>query len=334
MLVRCGCGGGWNANSYQLPTEADTCRGCLASSGVLANVSAAGARGTDEGPCLLSFWNIIATSVITVSITLKVRAPWGSADRVTKWGRATPGNCFFLLMTQSTKGGISSRSLLATGQLALCHTLRWISSMLLDLGFMWHRGIRQSHNIFSASLRSSQCVPSASVVPIPMHPRAGQTTSSETVFRVNKWFADNVLRSVKGEFLPKSDLSCLMDSICWMEWYPSIFKTLLQSTLFQYRALAGCWFHRENALVVITGLHARWLVVIINNGYPVDWSDSGYGHLHIKFYNKTPFLWIVKNNVFFLIQYLWFDNFKCIFKRELNELRKIVLSTDIHLLTC
>ena len=29
-----------------------------------------------------------------------------------------------------------------------------------------------------------------------------------TVFRVNKWFADDVLRSVKGEFLPKSDLSC------------------------------------------------------------------------------------------------------------------------------
>ena len=32
------------------------------------------------------------------------------------------------------------------------------------------------------------------------------------------------------------------------------------------RALARCWFCREKARVVITGWHARWLVVIINNG--------------------------------------------------------------------
>ena len=94
------------------------------------------------------------------------------------------------------------------------------------------------------------------------------------VCRVNKWFADDVLCSVKGEFLPKSDLSCWIDYICWMEWYPSITKTLLQPTLFQHRALARCWFRREKTRVVITGLHARWLVVIVNNGFPVNWSDK------------------------------------------------------------
>ena len=36
------------------------------------------------------------------------------------------------------------------------------------------------------------------------------------------------------------------------------------------RALARCWFRREKARVVITGWHARWLVVIVNNGFPVD----------------------------------------------------------------
>ena len=49
--------------------------------------------------------------------------------------------------------------------------------MPLDRDFMWHRGIGQSHNIFSTSCRSSQCVPSASVVPITIHPRAKQITS-------------------------------------------------------------------------------------------------------------------------------------------------------------
>ena len=49
--------------------------------------------------------------------------------------------------------------------------------MPLDRDFIWHRGIGQSHNIFSTSCRSSQCVPSASVVPIIIHPRARQITS-------------------------------------------------------------------------------------------------------------------------------------------------------------
>ena len=41
--------------------------------------------------------------------------------------------------------------------------------------------------------------------------RIGMATLWSTcaaVCRVNKWFVDDVLRSVKGEFLPKSDLSC------------------------------------------------------------------------------------------------------------------------------
>ena len=59
------------------------------------------------------------------------------------------------------------------------------------------------------------------------------------VCRVNKWFADDVLRSVKGEFLPKSDLSCRIDNIRWMEWYPSITKTFLRPQLFQHRALSS-----------------------------------------------------------------------------------------------
>ena len=48
--------------------------------------------------------------------------------------------------------------------------------MPLDRDFIWHSGIGQSHNIFLTSCRSSQCVPSALVVPITIHPRAGQTT--------------------------------------------------------------------------------------------------------------------------------------------------------------
>ena len=108
-----------------------------------------------------------------------------------------------------------------------------------------------------------------------------------------------------------------------MEWYPSITKTFLRPPLFQHRALARCWFRREKARVVITGLHARWLVVIINNGFPVDWSDSGSGHLDLKFYNKTPFLlWIVKNNGFEIIKYLWFVNFKYLFKKKIIKFRK------------
>ena len=41
--------------------------------------------------------------------------------------------------------------------------------------------------------------------------RIGMATlwsACDAVCKVNKWFADDVLRSVKGEFLPKSDLSC------------------------------------------------------------------------------------------------------------------------------
>ena len=110
------------------------------------------------------------------------------------------------------------------------------------------------------------------------------------VCRVNKWFADDVLRSVKDEFLPKSDLSRYIDNICWMEWYPSIIKTFLRPPLFQNRALARCWFRREKARVVITGLHVRWLVVLVSHGFPVDWSDSGLGHLDLKFYSKTHFV--------------------------------------------
>ena len=112
------------------------------------------------------------------------------------------------------------------------------------------------------------------------------------VCRVNKWFADDVLCSVKGEFIPKSDLSCSIDNICWMEWYPSITKTFSRPSLFQHRALARCWFRWEKSRVVITGLHARWLVVIVNNVFPVDWSDSVSGHLDLKFYSKTPFFFI------------------------------------------
>ena len=104
-----------------------------------------------------------------------------------------------------------------------------------------------------------------------------------------------------------------------MEWYPSITKTFLRRPLFQHRALARCWFRREKARVVITGLHARWIVVIVNtvnNGFPVDWSDLGQGHWDLKFYSKTPFcLWIVKNNGFLIMKYLWFVNFKYIFKK-------------------
>ena len=51
------------------------------------------------------------------------------------------------------------------------------------------------------------------------------------VCRVKRWFADDVLRSVEGEFLPKSDWSCKIDNICWMEWYPSITKTLCDPRL-------------------------------------------------------------------------------------------------------
>ena len=73
-----------------------------------------------------------------------------------------------------------------------------------------------------------------------------------------------------------------------MEWYPSITKTFLRPTVFQHRALARCWFRREKARAIITGLHARWLVVIVNNGFRVDWSDSVQGHLYLNFYSKTP----------------------------------------------
>ena len=90
MLARGGGGGGRTANSYQLPTVV-TCRGCLAS-WVLTKVSAAGARGMDEGPCVLPFGNMAATSVITVSFMLNTRAPCGSVGRITNCGRATPGN--------------------------------------------------------------------------------------------------------------------------------------------------------------------------------------------------------------------------------------------------
>ena len=72
--------------------------------------------------------------------------------------------------------------------------------------------------------------------------RIGMATLWSTyaaVCRVNKWFADDVLRSVKGEFLPKSDLSCKIDNICWMEWNPNITKTFLRPTRFQYCSWQG-----------------------------------------------------------------------------------------------
>ena len=57
-------------------------------------------------------------------------------------------------------------------------------------------------------------------------------SACDAVCKVNKWFADDVLRSVKSEFLPKSDLSCWIDNICWMEWYPSISKTFFSTPAF------------------------------------------------------------------------------------------------------
>ena len=95
-----------------------------------------------------------------------------------------------------------------------------------------------------------------------------------------------------------------------MQCYPGITKTFLRPQLFQHRAWTWCWFRRENACVVITGLHVRWLVVNVNIGFPVDWSD-------LKFYDKTPFLlWIVKNNGFLIIKYIWYVNFKYISKKN------------------
>ena len=85
--------------------------------------------------------------------------------------------------------------------------------------------------------------------------RIGMTTlwsACATVCRVNKWFADDVLCSFKGEFLPKSDLSCYIDNIWWMEWYPSIIKTFCDpafpaqgiSTMLVSPGKGSCRHHR------------------------------------------------------------------------------------------
>ena len=46
---------------------------------------------------------------------------------------------------------------------------------------------------------------------------------------------------------------------------PKHHQNLLAPPLFQHRALVRCWFRQEKARV-ITGLHAHWLVIIVNNG--------------------------------------------------------------------
>ena len=68
---------------------------------------------------------------------------------------------------------------------------------------------------------------------------------------------------------------------------------------------------------------ASWLVVIVKSGFPVDWSDSGWGHLDSKFYSKTLYLlWIVKNNCFLITKCIWFVNFKYIYLKKIIKLRK------------
>ena len=53
------------------------------------------------------------------------------------------------------------------------------------------------------------------------------------------------------------------------------------------------------------------------------------GHLDLTFYSKTPFLlWIVNNNGFLIIKYLWFVKFKYISKKIIKS-RKDLIRPDM-----
>ena len=120
-----------------------------------------------------------------------------------------------------------------------------------------------------------------------------------------------------------------------MEWYPSITRTLLRPTLaFPVQGLSAmlvspgkCSCRHHRFARALARCHCKQWV-------PGRLIGLGVRSFTLKILQQNPFLLrIVKNNVFLIIKYLWFVNFKCILKK-LKELRKIVLSTDLHLSTC
>ena len=109
----------------------------------------------------------------------------------------------------------------------------------------------------------------------------------------------------------------------------------LFATRFSSTTLARCWFRREKARVVITGLHARWLVDIVK-WVPGRLIGLGVRSFRLKFYKKkkTFLLWIVKNNGFLIIKYLRFVNFKLIFKKIIEYKKNSSFNwfTPLHVL--
>ena len=92
------------------------------------------------------------------------------------------------------------------------------------------------------------------------------------VCRVNKWFADDAYALLKVNFFQNLTYHAkLTTSVGWNDTQAS--PRPFCDPRFPAQGLAG--FAGKRLVSSSQVLHARWLVVIVNNGFPVDWSDSG-----------------------------------------------------------
>ena len=146
--------------------------------------------------------------------------------------------------------------------------------------------------------------------------RIGMTTlwsACAAVCRVNKWFADDVLHSVKGEFLPKSDFIMLNWQHLLDGMIPKHHQDLFATPAFPAQGLSTmlvspgkglCRHHRFAR--ALARCHCKWV--------PGRLIGLGVRSFRLKILQQTPFLlWIVKSNGFLIIKYLWFVNFKYTF---------------------
>ena len=103
-----------------------------------------------------------------------------------------------------------------------------------------------------------------------------------------------------------------------MEWYPSITKTFLRPTPFQY-----CSWQGLSAMLVSPGKgscrHHR-LARALACCHCKQWVPGrliGVGSFRLTILQQNPiFIMNCENNGFLIITYLWFVNFKCIFKKK------------------
>ena len=107
-----------------------------------------------------------------------------------------------------------------------------------------------------------------------------------------------------------------------MEWCPSITKTFFATPAFPVQGLSAMLVSPGKGLC----RHHRFARALARCHCKQRVPGRLIGH-YVRSFRLI-------NNGFLIIKYLWFVNFKYIFKNRIIKLRKIVLSTDSHLFRC